>query len=831
MKNLLNIKKHSKDLLRLLSTIKLNQNGVEIYFDRTSDVLSSGASRSEVLETFKKDVDKTATDLTKTQSIVNSIKNGKVVEIDSMYNSVEDVFGNCFDKNSNTIKISGVVFNAGPGNSYKKSDLSEMILKNLFDIDKKELNRVLKALEKYESAEDGIEKAILYPSTVLADEIIKKIVKEDVKFESFRKSMSFEEKAEFDISFRRTGVTGVIQNSTYIDSKGIRQLAKSHKRLHAMELENMLIGGLKYIEAVEIDGDGSLEKMTHLVKQVEKLILNTGKKFTLKARKLGNLKARGVYFQNQCIVAEDVRDTSALLHEIGHHIHLTTLKDNDFVNYMIDKLTPLVDFKDEEIPASKIDYYLDPKEVIARACEIAGLFAREEGKLRINDLDFEIIKSRETYISHKGIYFGFDTFDEETKKEFLALFELFFETTHSSIEKSYDNFIKQNTFYRREEKKFNFSNFLEDTFVKAKKEQKALYSLVNSKTIETIFAHRGNVSFVELAQALLLNLYYWGANKDRMTAKEWREVIEDKAGVFLYIMEYVRTHLSKRDWIESLETFKKKAWSRVKREIFFQGFSPKFSMLLRKEFRENDTPNYDSVVKYKAYLQKSSLSLLDEELLKDEDLVKSLLDKYPNAISDIKAEIIDEDLLVKYNKYVIKELEKSNLKVTYLHIHPVLTANAVFMQDIAENHPDIVSYANKKLLNDKKFMSDYINKHGYKYLCCIGDELKNDVDFAKEIMEIDKDYLIYFSSEVKSKLIIKKPKGSKKQDYEALIKNGKVVDFERTDGKGVVKVLKIKEKINDFKDFNAYMRKNHIGYYSRIAKGFILYDEYIKDAA
>lgn len=827
MRNLLNIKKYSKDLLRLLSTIKLNQNGVEIYFDRTSDVLSTGASRSEVLETFKKDVDKTATDLVKTQSVINSIKNGKVIEIDSMYNSVEDVFGNCFDKNNNTIKISGVVFNAGPGNAYKKSDLSEMILKNLFNIDKKELNRVLKALDKYESVEDDIEKAILYPSTVLADEIIQKILKENVKFESFRKSMNFEEKAEFDISFRRTGVTGVIQNSTYIDSKGIRQLAKSHKRLHAMKLENMLIGGLKYIDAVEIDGNGSLEKMTHLVKQVEKLTLNTGKKFTLKARKLGNLKAKGVYFENQCIVAEDVRDTSALLHEIGHHIHITTLRDNNFVNYMIDKLTPLVNFKDEET-LSFVDYYLNPKEVIARACEIAGLFAREEGKLRIDDSDFEIIKSRETYMSRKGIYFGFNTFDEETKKEFLALFELFFKTAPNSIEKSYDNFIKQKSFYKREEKKINFFDFLEK---KVKKEQKALYSLVNSKTIETIFAHRGNVSFVELAQTLLLNLYYWGANKDRMTVKEWRETIEDKAGVFLYIMEYVRTHLSKRDWIEFLEAFKKKAWSRVKREIFFQGFSPKFSMLLRKEFRENDTPNYDSVVEYKAYLQKSSLSLLDEELLKDEDLVKSLLDKYPNAISDIKAEMIDEDLLIQYNKYVVAELEKDHLKVTYLHIHPALTANAVFMQDIAENHPNIISYADKKLLNDKKFMSYYINKYGYEYLCNIGDELKNDVDFAKEMTKIDKYYLIYFSSEVKNKLTIKKSKSSKKQDYEALIENGKVVDFERTDGKGVVKVLKIKEKINDFKDFNAYMRKNHIGYYSRIARGFILYDEYVKNAA
>jgi len=115
----------------------------------------------------------------------------------------------------------------------------------------------------------------------------------------------------------------------------------------------------------------------------------------------------------------------------------------------------------------------------------------------------------------------------------------------------------------------------------------------------------------------------------------------------------------------------------------------------------------------------------------------------------------------------------------------------------------------------------------------MGNELKNDVEFAKKIMEMDKDYLSYFSSEVKNRLqlTMKKPKSSKKQDYQSLIESGEVVDFKRTDGKGIEKVLKIKEKINDFKDFNAYMRKNHIGYYSRIARGFILYDEYIKKVA
>ena len=59
-----------------------------------------------------------------------------------------------------------------------KIEISEMILKNLFDIDKKELSGVLKTLSKYEEAKTDVDRAILYPSTTLADKIIKKIVKD-----------------------------------------------------------------------------------------------------------------------------------------------------------------------------------------------------------------------------------------------------------------------------------------------------------------------------------------------------------------------------------------------------------------------------------------------------------------------------------------------------------------------------------------------------------------------------------------------------------------------------------------------------------------------------
>jgi len=64
------------------------------------------------------------------------------------------------------------------------------------------------------------------------------------------------------------------------------------------------------------------------------------------------------------------------------------------------------------------------------------------------------------------------------------------------------------------------------------------------------------------------------------------------------------------------------------------------------------------------------------------------------------------------------------------------------------------------------------------------------------------------------------------KDFDSLIEQGEIVDFERTDGKGVEKILKIKAQIDDFKSFNQYMKSNKMGYYSRIARGFILYKEF-----
>lgn len=63
-------------------------------------------------------------------------------------------------------------------------------------------------------------------------------------------------------------------------------------------------------------------------------------------------------------------------------------------------------------------------------------------------------------------------------------------------------------------------------------------------------------------------------------------------------------------------------------------------------------------------------------------------------------------------------------------------------------------------------------------------------------------------------------------DFEGLIENADVVDFEHTQTKEVLKVLKIKEQLGKekFIEFNKYLTKKGIAYYSKFAKGFVVKD-------
>jgi len=67
-------------------------------------------------------------------------------------------------------------------------------------------------------------------------------------------------------------------------------------------------------------------------------------------------------------------------------------------------------------------------------------------------------------------------------------------------------------------------------------------------------------------------------------------------------------------------------------------------------------------------------------------------------------------------------------------------------------------------------------------------------------------------------------KETKKETFEKLLNSGTVEDFTHTKTGETLKVLKLAKKLTkeQFKAFNAWLRANKKGYYSKFAKGFIL---------
>lgn len=754
--DLINNKKYSKSLLRLIATVQLKEHGVECHFDNAAEAINLRASRSEVLEALDKDVTKSADTLFNALPIINSIKNNRVVEFDSIYNTVEDVFGLSFDKLENKITLCGVVFEVGAKASMTKAEIKAEILKAIFDIDRAELSGVLKTLTKYESTQDEYEKAILYPSTILADKIITKVVEQDIAFASVRKGMSHEERAAFDTTFSRTGIDGVIQNSTYISAKGIEQISPSHKVSEAKELGFLLTAGrTKYIEAVEIDGDGDVIKMEKLVKQIERLKINASFKFTLKARKLGNYSARGLFMQSQLIVAEDVRDTTAALHELGHLVHLVDFSVDNFVNYLIAKLTPLVNVPNELV--GKTAYYMEPTEVVARACEIAGLFAKEAGNEVLNDDDgFALIKQKSFYEKLSGIYFDFQNFDETTKQELLALFELFFNTKYGSARPSgIDNFIKINTRYTRVEKEKSYRDVLNEERARAEKELRALYSLVNANTIANIFENKKTASAEVLAIKILANISYCGNHQKSMTTEAWAEVIEDKAIVVNFIVDFIQKHVSKKEWILFILAIRKNSvWDRVRNSVLLGGFNTKAAASIRKALKEKTALGFEQLADFRTTTMTASPAIMiDAEMAKDEEFILKVLDESSSAITSINADFIDIETLVKWNRYVINKVDDKKFG-EYL-IHPALGNHFEFMDECIEKDYMCIVKALDDYRNDAQRMDKLFEQHGFTHLLrFLGAKLKDDVEYAKSLAQKSESnqFLDFFTDRVKAEL-------------------------------------------------------------------------------
>ncbi|QKF59224.1 hypothetical protein [Aliarcobacter lanthieri] len=801
--SLIDVNKHQNKLRKIVA---LNEAGAIIFTDKTSIALNTSISRSEFIEDFKSDIDKTATYLIDSLGIINSIKNGLIQELDILDNSVESFFGSTYK--DGVITLSGVEFI--PGLQMKKSELIDKIYNNLFGVSKKELNTLSKTLVRYETATSDIEKALLYPSTVMADNLIEKIGLINHNFNEFRSKMDYYELSEFNTSFCRSGIDDVIQNSTYIDTKGVRQLANSHKNKLSIisELsEHLKQCTFKYVQAIEIDADGDPKKVFNVISQIERLKINIKEKFVLKFRKLGNHNAKGLYLGGLNIVAEDVRDSSALLHEIAHCIHIGNQQINNskFVNYMISKLSSKIDF--ENIPdkfkieaARKNNYYNDPKEVIARALEIAALFANETSRIIWSDADLDLIKSRSHYEEFEGLYFNFNSFDNETKGEMLKLWELFYETSYYEVVNTdVDLFLKIDTKFKRVEK--SIDEIIKEGIKISLKEKKELYSLVKADTIDLIIKNKPSTLGIQnLALVLFKDIFMWGCMSKKTSVENWVDVIENQfAKIFIKLNSVVKAELSDIEYFEYLSNFQKNVFDNVDNIIGCNGFKNldfrvKLKNSLVKEINWTEYKNFrDSLVHF------GPISLIERDLLLDIEFVKKYYSEYDEyALKLRESNLFSEEICVEIYQYLY-DIEKTSFI-------PSKTLEYMVKKERVEMNSHMINM----LERDKD-----INK-------IITDLEAKEPDKLKEVT---KEYekrrsTLSFNGTLGDK--IEEIKHLQKQEFEELIKNSTIEDFEHTKTGEKLKVMKISERIPNFKAFNEYLINNKIAYYSKYAQGFII---------
>ena len=122
---------------------------------------------------------------------------------------------------------------------------------------------------------------------------------------------------------------------------------------------------------------------------------------------------------------------------------------------------------------------------------------------------------------------------------------------------------------------------------------------------------------------------------------------------------------------------------------------------------------------------------------------------------------------------------------------------------------------------------------------CISEKveiIKNEVSSKSDIETLVEELTVKYKDKLESKTVepettptnktvgdkIEEVKHLQKQEFEEIIKSAEIVDFEHTKTGKQLKVLKVKDRIANFKAFNEYLINNGIAYYSKFAQGFII---------
>ncbi|MBX9838336.1 MAG: hypothetical protein K2X69_08485 [Silvanigrellaceae bacterium] len=553
------ISRYSNKVLKLATY--MSQSEQPMLLDNVY-MIDNNTSQKEALESFQKDFDKTVDLIEKSHQLLSTVRaDGIVEQLDNNEKNLKEIFEDKYNQNTFEITLSSITINLK--RDIEKDEIRNSIIKSVLGIDYPTFKDFIKSVDKIykldernlETEEDAVEYLSSIAYREKYDEIINKIKNIAGEFSSYRKNLGLENRNLIDneITFTRSMIDSVIKNSTYITKESIEQIASPHKKNMSLVNElHKVIKNNNYINAIELDQDTNLKSVLDVLLKTTDLKLNLKELFTLKCRKLGNYNANGLYLPNMHIAAVDITNPSALIHELTHAVDISNpeLYNHVLREEIVTKYKQRINLADIVVQ-SRVNYFLDHDEIIARLGELSYLLNKTDFKIndtiddfiekaRINDKDYNsdylnIAKPIDEYLRKSNIYFNFDKMKPEDLLEIKEYFKSYFGINNDEIRPVYSKFIsyeqKETKKARKVENKYKDSPFvkLDPTSI-----EKALnYNYENkiipfdqlflsiAENIEKIARRKKTLTTTDLkAQFDTTNIIYdWVSNKNDINLK------------------------------------------------------------------------------------------------------------------------------------------------------------------------------------------------------------------------------------------------------------------------------------------------------------------------
>lgn len=482
------ISRYSNKVLKLATY--MSQSEQPMLLDNVY-MIDNNTSQKEALESFQKDFDKTVDLIEKSHQLLSTVRaDGIVEQLDNNEKNLKEIFEDKYNQNSFEITLSSITINLK--RDIEKDQIRNSIIKSVLGIDYPTFKDFIKSVDKIykldernlETEEDAVEYLSSIAYREKYDEIIQKIKSIAGEFSSYRKNLGLENRNLIDneITFTRSMIDSVIKNSTYITKESIEQIASPHKKNMSLVNElHKVIKNNNYINAIELDQDTNLKSVLDVLLKTTDLKLNLKELFTLKCRKLGNYNANGLYLPNMHIAAVDITNPSALIHELTHAVDISNpeLYGHVLREEIVTKYKQRINLADIAVQ-SRVNYFLDHDEIIARLGELSYLLNKTDFKIndtvenfiekaRINDKDYNsdylnIAKPIDEYLRKSNIYFNFDKMKPEDLFEIKEYFKSYFGINNDEIRPVYSKFIsyeqKETKKARKVENKYKDSPFV-----------------------------------------------------------------------------------------------------------------------------------------------------------------------------------------------------------------------------------------------------------------------------------------------------------------------------------------------------------------------------------